>query len=81
MTVMRSAIANTSSMRWEMKIADRPSAFSAPDVSEHDLDLIAIERRGGLVENDDARRPREHLQDLDDLALVGGKLGHHDRSG
>ena len=48
-----------------------------PDVIEDDFHLVPIERRRGFVENDDPRWTREHLQNLDDLPLVGGKFAHH----
>src|SRR5579872_2732287 len=45
-------------------------------MAEQHGDLVAVESGGRLVENDDAGAKAQDLEDFDDLAFVGGKLGH-----
>jgi hypothetical protein len=73
MTVIESAMASTSSSLCEMKMAVTPSAVSSQR-SEQVVDLVGNEHRRGLVEDEDAGAPEEHLDDLDALALADPEI-------
>ena len=43
---------------------------------KQNFDLVAVERRGGFVEDDDADAFRQHLENFDDLPLIGRQVRH-----
>ena len=58
MTVMRSAIANTSSRRWETYSMVMPVVAQVPQDREQPLGLALVERGVGLVEDEQAGAAR-----------------------
>ena len=75
-TVMASATLSTSSSLWLMNRTVTPSAVSSRSDVEQVVDLLRHEYGGGLVEDEDAGAPVEHLHDLDSLAVADSELGH-----
>ena len=69
-TVARSQSSKTSSSRWLTKRTATPRSRSRRTIAEQALDLVGRQRRGRLVEDQDARVDRQRLGDLDEL-LVG----------
>ena len=70
-------------LRGEVQVVDGNDGqfVAAFDFFAHKLQhfhLVAeVEGGGGLVENQDARFPDEHLRDGDELALAAGHVGDH----
>ena len=57
-------------------VEDRDAArLDAADALEQPLDRVRLERRGRLVEDQEARADRERARDLDDLLLLDRELG------
>ena len=59
-----------------MKTTVRPSALELAQGAEQLLDLLRDEHRGGLVEDQRAGAPVEHLEDLDALPLAHPEVLH-----
>ena len=74
-TTMRSATACTSAMLWLIRIDAEPALAQPLDEVEHLGGLRDAERRGRLVEDDDARLADERAGDRDGLALAAGERG------
>ena len=71
--VTRSAISNTSSMRWEMKRIATPCCAQVVHDAEELADLVRREGRGRLVHDQHAHVERDGLGDLDGLLLGEGQ--------
>src|SRR5262245_614629 len=72
----RDAIADREDFVHAMRDEHDAAAFAlqlANELEEY-LHLPGVERRRRFVENDDARLARQELEDLDDLALIGGQV-------
>ena len=77
MTVMRSAMASTSSSLWLMKTTELPRAVIVAQRAEELLDLLGCQHGGGLVHDEDRGAAVEHLEDLDALLLAHRELPDH----
>ena len=74
MTVIRSAIASTSSSLWLMNTTLRPAAVIDRSVRNSSSTSCGREDRRRLVHDQDPRAAVEHLEDLDPLLLADRQL-------
>ena len=75
-TVMRSAMAKTSSSLWLTKTIATPSSRSFLSSFEEGGGLVLGDRRGRFVEQQDLGLERQRLGDLDDLHLRDRQAAH-----
>ena len=78
-TVARSHSAKTSSSRWLTNRTATPRSRVWRTIAKSARDLVRRERRGRLVEDEDARVDGQRLGDLDEL-LVGHREAADDRA-